>query len=194
MLEQAKQELQAARCSLERMTAIEQAQPIDVDIYEGEWLNFLSTLERIWYKSNSELKAHPKRESVLGHWRALRTTDPLLSFLTKSRGAREHSHLRVTGRGPAIRGMSVPGEKLRTDERGIPQPPVLRVGQKGIKILYDPDTVQLKPIEYRGRVYEVPRSHFGSTLYSPNPTLFARLGIAAVEEMLRDVEAKCMSA
>jgi hypothetical protein len=150
-LDQSRKELERAGAALTRMKEIYASPPIDVESDEAAWFAFLGALERVSYKCLSQMKGDPRCHSWAGRWSTLRKEDPLLSFLSKSRGAEEHSHLEVVERGVGIRDFTRrDGPMQYKDVDGTLVPQVV-LGET-YKIHLDPMTVKLKPLEYRGHM------------------------------------------
>lgn len=188
MLAKSRKELNRSMAALKRMKEIYAIQPIDADAYEAAWFEFLGAIERIWYKFLSQTKHHPKRHSWIGIWESERKKEPLLSFLSKSRGAEEHSHIEVVGRGPDIREITkVNGPMHYKDVNGTLVPAI--VDGESYTIHYDPKSVQLKAIKYRGQAYDVPKEHLGKKILYPTPIVLAELGIAFYTRFINDAEA-----
>ena len=186
-LEKSRLELDKARAALASMKQAYATPPIDVDAYEEAWLTFLHAIERVWYKCLSQSKAYQKRHVCIGEWETLRKKDSLLSFLTKSRGAEEHSHLEVTARQFGIREITKVHGPMAYSEIDGALVPALVVGES-YTVHLDPETVKLKPVEYRGQKYDVPTTHCGKRIPNPTPITLAELAIAFYERMLQEIE------
>jgi hypothetical protein len=158
---------------------------------EDTWTSFLRHLERSYNKAQAQLKRSSKFQGwpVRGRVEALRSKDPLLSYLRSARGAEEHGIEPIAtakpggvGIGPAegnslyIRNMTVDRGKITIDS-----PNKIRV-----KVI--PAEFVLAPVINRGVKYEVPKSHLGADLPSSDPVTLGEHGLKFYQDFLEEAE------
>ena len=91
-LSQPRFELAAAEASLSLMRRAQTLAEL-----EAAWVAFLNRIERVWYKTQSHMKAHPRFAGWKGKYDILRSSDELLTYLVQARGAEEHTIGEVVG-------------------------------------------------------------------------------------------------
>ena len=158
--------------------------------FEEYWKDYLGRLERVWYKIEGYYNKSPKWGGWNGRHAKLRDRDPLLRYLTKARGADEHSVSDISERS----GGGVILESPQDDE--IHHIRHMSFGPNGLfidanvpfKITFTPARVFLLPINYRGVEYPVPRKHLGQDIDPNNIEEIAGKGIAFYRKVIEDAE------
>lgn len=168
--------------------AMEKAKTLDD--FEENWKNFLFQLERCFNKAQAHYKKSPKWDSWWGKYKKLRTSDELLSYLIKARGAEEHSVEEIVKRHEsgiginAAKGNAVYIESITFDELGninIKSP-------QDLKITFIPERMILLPVSYYDRIYDVPKRHLGKDIDSNDVCSIARLAHAFYSTFLLSAE------
>ena len=185
--------LNAARKELTRaghaLESLRSAQTYGV--LEDAWASFLRHLERSYNKAQAQLKRSSKFQGwpMRGRVEALRSKDPLLSYLRNARGADEHGIEPIAsgkpggvGIGPAegnslyVRSMTVDRGKIRIDS------------PDRIRVTVIPAEFVLAPLVNRGVTYEVPNSHLGSSLPSSDPVSLGERGLKFYHDFIEQAE------
>jgi len=178
------QELKLAKEQIEAMR-----QAASLDEFEEGWKEFLRRLERVWYKATSHYSKSPKWNGWKGRFVQERKKDPLLSYLTNSRGADEHTVGEITGRDPG--GIAInpaEGTGLYIEKMEINNGVINLKTPQQIRVDFIPEKMKLLPITNHGRIYDVPIEHLGSKINPKNVIEIAEIGISYYSKFLEDAE------
>ena len=163
----------------------------NLDELEQHWKDFLSHLERFWYKSQAHFGRSPKWKSWASSWQRERERDPLLNYLRLARGAHEHTLEEISARksgsltitagptgGGLLHGFEIANGVLTAD-----------VGAGSIQFTFSPDRVVTLPIRSRGEDCPPPTTHLGESVNPENVVEMASAGYKYYERFLTEAEA-----
>jgi hypothetical protein len=180
-----RRELEKAKVALKAMSESK-----SLDELEEQWLECLGRLERIAYKLQAAYKKSPR----WGNWAPrfnLMRDDPLITYLTRARGADEHSIEPVVHKhNPMIPGFRNDSDRpvsIRAwlDDRGN-----IYVQTDGdIKVEFHPEFMVLKSIVFRGVTYSPPEQYRGKLFESDDILKMSQVAIAEYEKLIADAEA-----
>lgn len=158
--------------------AMEQAKTLD-DL-EAHWKEFLSHLERFWYKSQAHFGRSPKWRNWGAKYQRERESDPLLKYLRLARGAHEHTLDDIAARKPGSIAIG-PGptgsgtvKNLTIDKGQINA----EVTSGTIAITVTPDRVATLPIKQRNGDCQPPTTHLGKQVDPESVVVLAKVGLA----------------
>ena len=157
---------------------------------EEHWKEFLSRLERVWYKCESHFKRSPKWNGWKGKYEKYRKIDPVLAYLINARGAHEHTVEEIVKKDPGSISIGAGNEgSVRIKRLMVADGKVEFEGDGDLLIQFNP--AELKPvlIVNRGRDYPVPNEHMGIKLADNRITTIASLGLNFYKKVVLDTEA-----
>ena len=134
-------EISDASCAIDRMIKIG---PGSFHKFERAWRDFLTSIDRVWNKTESRcvnVKGWSKFESK---YKRLRKKDELLKYLIQARNVSEHSI----------------SEVVKEWDANLTAMPV----QGGIQLNWKPWNRPLLPVFNRGETYSPPSKHLGKPL------------------------------
>lgn len=179
-------ELSRAKVAIEAMKAA-----TSLDDFEESWKECLRRLERV----GNKVQAHYKKSPKFGNWwsprQKLRTSDPLLAYMTWARGCDEHSVEEIVGREsglgirtePDANGMSVIDEVIIEDYQVVS----VKSRQK-LHLEFYPAQTYLKPGVFRGREVRIPRTHLGLPVNPSNVIDVAEMGLKFYVGLVEEAE------
>lgn len=180
-----KEQLEKAAAKLKAME-----QSTTLDELEAHWKDFLSYLERFWYKSQAHFARSPKWKAWKVPFEKDREKDPLLKYLRLARGAHEHTLEEIVAKTPGSiqigAGPTGSGTiKSLSLDKGILN---AEVTSGSISIRVSPDRVATLPVQQRGGECPAPKSHLGNAIDSDNVVALAKAGISYYEKFLNETE------
>ncbi|MBW9332467.1 hypothetical protein FEE59_02970 [Herbaspirillum sp. RU 5E] len=159
---------------------------------ESAWIEFLAAAMTIYNKLEKGSKTNGKSEAWFGRMKHERKSDPLLSYLHHARNADEHGIIRIAT--PHTGGFSTQGPGTSITVRSVPG----KIDTYTVEAR-DANGNQIEPLRVPpaltlDRVFddrfkdwtEVPMMHLGKALPNQSPFLFASLGAAYLENLLRE--------
>ena len=158
---------------------------------ETAWTGFLRHLERSYNKAQAQLKRSSKFQGwpTRGRVDALRSKDPLLSYLRNARGADEHGIEPIASGKPGGIGIGpAEGSSLYIRSMSVDRGRVTIDSPNKIRVTVIPAEFVLAPVLNRGVKYEVPRSHLGADLPSSDPVTLGQQGLKFYRDFLEDAE------
>jgi len=174
--------------ALSEINAMESSSSFDE--LETHWKEFLSQLERTWYKAQAHYGKSPKWKGWKGTYANKRKKDPLLLYLCTARGIHEHTLEEITTKNPGSIGIG-PGPtgsgtiKHLTINNGVVS---ANVSSGSISITFTPDKVRILPLKVRGGVCNIPTTHLGNSVDPDNVVSLAKKGAEYYEAFLDDAE------
>ncbi|MGB5475266.1 MAG: hypothetical protein WBQ78_17555 [Gammaproteobacteria bacterium] len=169
-----------------------------LDEFEEHWKDFLHRIERVLNKT----KAHYGRSPKFGNWAApveeFRRKDPLLAYLCNARGAEEHTVNEITERKPGGVGIGLAdGVGLQPDGSVLIERLEIRSNERGIhvrskqplKFEFEPARARMSRVVNRGRTYEVPTAHNGSSINPEDLPATAEAALNYYAEVVKKAEA-----
>lgn len=180
----------AIHAELERCGALLSLLRASSSVEEAEdlWKQFLSHLERVWYKCEAHFKRSPKWNGWKGQYERARKKDPLLLYLINARGADEHTVTDIVAREPAkyqigpvpghgrIRYLAIPGDHYEYDADGP------------FEVSFVPARLVLLPVTNRGRTYRPPKEHLGRSIAEENVISIAEAGLSFYKSVVGETE------
>ena len=167
------------------ITAMEQSKTLEE--LEEHWKEFLSQLERVWYKTNACFARSPGWKKWVEPYAKQRNDDKLLRYLGEARGRHEHTVEDITAKKPGkmsiaagptgsgiIRGISIVDGKLDVE-----------MASGSAKVKFSPGNVRLLPITKREGSIPIPRSHRGDEIDPEDIIELARHGYDFYEQLVR---------
>jgi hypothetical protein len=180
-----REQLEKAAAELESM---ERSKTLDE--LETHWKEFLSHIERFWYKSQAHFGRSPKWTSWGAKYQRERENDPLLKYLRLARGAHEHTLDDIAARQPGtisigpgptgsgtIRNLTIDNGQINAE-----------VTSGTISITVTPDRVATLPIKQRGGDCPPPTTHLGQPINPENVVALAKAGHAYYKHFLAATE------
>jgi hypothetical protein len=161
-----------------------------LDVLEYLWKEYLTHLERVWYKAQAHYRKSPKWPNWRQKYEKERKNDPLLSYLRTARGKHEHTLEEITSQDTGSIQIAAGATGTGTVKNIAINNGVLSadVTSGTISIIFDPAKVRILPLVYRGRNYEVPKTHLGSALDPDNVIDLAKKGAEYYERFLNEAE------
>ena len=180
-----KEQLDKAQAELKNMEA-----SMTLDELEAHWKEFLSHLERFWYKSQGHFGRSPKWNAWKVPFQKDREKDPLLKYLKLARGAHEHTLEDIAERRPGSFTLSAGPTGMGTIKNLNLDKGVLtgEVTSGTISVTFSPDRVATLPIKDRGGNCPSPNSHLGQPIDPDNLVALARAGYAYYDRFLIETE------
>ena len=197
----------AARTSLAQLVDAD-----DITTFAAHWYNFLTAAKNVYTILGVGSKSSPQSAQWFGAKTAHRRSDPLLQYLFQARDDDEHgleipveekhpiSQLGVAGPGFSnevhIQGPSIDviakgfGVAAHIEGRHNPARFTARaLDGRPAQNRITPRHIALRPVTGRGdKTYVPPREHLRRKLEDTSPIAVARLGLAYLEEMVREAE------
>ncbi|HDC4360779.1 TPA: hypothetical protein O8L70_002883 [Enterobacter hormaechei] len=183
-------ELRACQRCFDRMNASS-----SYEEYEENWCDFLNRLEKSFEKLRRACApAMGKFSSLISKENTMMGTDPLLQYLKQARNADTHSIQDIAKRIPAMYGIdfdySQGGRSVFIKNMTIVGGTVTRYeGTHPLKMVFTPESIEVKEVENRKKVYHPPTSHLGKPLNTRHPAELARLGLDFYQKLLDKVKA-----
>jgi hypothetical protein len=187
-LTHARKELRSAQRAIESMR-----KSTSLDSLEEAWVAYLRHIERTWNKAQAQLKKSSKFQGwpQRGRAEALRSRDPLLSYLRNARGCDEHGVEPIAEKIPGGIGINAAeGNSLYIKKMEMRNGQLHIDSPQKIKITIDPGKFHLVPVINRGVTYAVPTSHLGSDVVAMDPASLAELAVKFYVELLDQAEAE----
>jgi hypothetical protein len=178
-----REELAKARAAIEAMNAAE-----SMNAFKDAWKEYLSRLERVWYKAGSHYKRSPKWKLLKERYEQERNRDPLLQYLVKARGADEHTVEPITRQqGGTIGVFPGPGASY-TEAAGVDA--LGRPYYKGTNatVIGVPGGVRLLSIKDRDTEVLPPKSHLGKPVDPRDVVAIASAGAEYYERLLSETD------
>jgi hypothetical protein len=158
--------------------------PPKPEVYEREWKNLLSALERLWGKANSHFGKSREWKAWSEEVVRLRRTDPVLRYLRVARNVDEHTIEPIADREVITKSL----EATRTvsyDEKGriVPSP-----FAKPPRLIVTAHRMRLLSVKDRNETIPVPDSHLGSPIEGHLPLVVAEAGVRFYADLLERAE------
>ena len=158
---------------------------------ESHWKDFLSQLERFWYKSQAQFSRSPKWKTWKASYQLDREKDPLLNYLKLARAAHEHTLDDIAVKTPGSIGIGAGPTgsgtiRSLTIDKGVISADVTS-GTISIKI--SPNRIATLPIKQRGADCPPPISHLGVSIDPENVVALGAAGYAYYDHFLKEAEA-----
>lgn len=186
------------RIAKEQLASCERAE--SHERFSDAWYLFLIAAKNVYTTLEQGSKASPQSRQWFGAKKQERKDDPLLQYLFQARDDDEHGLDEVTelspgflGIGKAAQGFSnnITISSLSFENGKLNIGPI--TSNDGLPVLIEqrgPHTV-LAPVTARGNiVYQPPTTHLGVQIPEPLPVPVGNLGLAYLEALIADAEAR----
>lgn len=157
--------------------------------FEEAWADFLSRVDRVWNKTEAHYSRSPKWHGWGGKYSALRTKDPLLSYLVQARNVDEHGIANVVEESPGSVSIGVgPKGWARYKNLTIHNGNVSFEAEGDPLVVVQPARPRLVPVANRGRKFDVPTSHLGNAVDHDDVIKLADTALRFYEDLLSAAE------
>jgi len=191
MLNNSYNELKKAKRYLDRMVKCD-----SFEEFEENWTNFLSSLEKVWNKSERECQLFSKKfQPWQGRFKSIRKSDQVLSYLKNARDADTHSIQEIIQKKSGSIGISGTDKSkplILTDVKidGFGNISIKESNQD-LDIKIEKPRFIVKPFRNSGVTYFPPLYYRTQKLSDPlNPTEIAKNGYEFYETYLNELSIK----